>query len=125
MNTTHPLTVADVLDIVQSQICIYGNQALFLEVEPDNHSFDLFAGEESQEPILECVSYDERCDMDGGLAAFAERLEEFDQDLIIYCSDDAQIATGFRIGFKGEDGFVETITSEEMSQPTFFPSQVG
>lgn len=125
MTENTPLTVADVLDIVLSQICIYGNQALFLEKEPDNHSFDLFAGEDSQEPILECVSYDERCDMDGGLDAFAERLEALDQDLVIYCSDDAQIATGFRIGFKGEGRFVETIASHEMAQPTFFPSQVA
>lgn len=114
------LTVEKLQDIVESQLCIYGNRALFLKVELESYTtFQLFAGDSTQYPVLECVSHDEQCLDDGGLEALSERLIQLDGAAIIYCSDDNQFNNQFSVGFKSSiDGFVETINSSELIQPT-------
>jgi hypothetical protein len=109
------LTVGTLRDVVDSQLCLYGNRALF---EPNN-TFILFAGDGTEHPIIECVSHDEQCDGDGGLEALFERLKGIEDSEIIYCSNDNQIKGQFSLGFKSSvDGFVETINSKELIQPT-------
>lgn len=115
------LTVGQLTKIVDSQVCIYGNKALFLKVAIEhNETFQLFSGSSTEQPILECVSYGDHCVDDGGSQALLTRLLELDASEIIYCSDDTKINDGFSIGFKSSvDGFVETINSTELIQPTF------
>lgn len=116
------LTVGQLVDVVSSQLCIYGNKAIFLKADIEhNKSFLLFSGAGTDNQILECVNYGDQCPDDGGLTSLLERLNELDESEVIYCSDDEQIKRGFTLGFKSsDDGFIETINSSELIQPTFF-----
>lgn len=123
------LTVEGLIDIVDSQLCLHGNRGLFIKDVGEYYvdrivEFQLFAGSGTNEPILDCCKYGDRCYGDGGLDALYHRLMEiyrkpFGYSEIIHCSDDRQFINGFSIGFQSQiDGFVETLNSSELIQPT-------
>ena len=114
------LTVENLIEIVDSQRCLYGNKTLFIKpIREHQIEFQLFAGSSSNNPILECFKYGDSCNGSSGLDVLYERLIELDGSEIIYCSDDSQFENGFVIGFKSStDGFVETINSAELINPT-------
>jgi hypothetical protein len=116
-----PITICELTDIVSSQICLHGNQALFVKAGVELFdSFQLFSGSSVEHPILDCFNYQDRCTDEGSLESLLSKLVHLDQNDIVYCSDDAQVAKGFQIGFRSTcDGFIETINSKELAQPTF------
>lgn len=114
------LTVEKLLDIVYSQILLHGNRRLFIRRQDEfAESFNILVGEHSPNSIFECVGkYDsvfgEHC-----LSTLADRLEEFEAEVEIFCSDDERVLRGFQLGFiSKEEGFTETINSSEFAQPT-------
>ena len=113
------ITVEMLQDIVESQFCVHGNQALFIHnMEQDEKEFMLFAGDSVELPIFECTSKYNACESEYGIKSLLERLENIDNSLTIYCSDDNQIKKGFKLGFKSEGHFVLTLESNELEQPT-------
>lgn len=106
------MTVEQLEDIVQSQLCVHGNNPLFLRNNLGQDSFQLFVGGKS---ILECVPYDETDKEEYGLQVLANRLTGLDSAAPILCSNEQIQAKGFQIGYLSvEDGFVETINSTEL-----------
>lgn len=115
------LTVEKLLDIVQSQLCVHGNRAVFVEPNDkldDANIFTLFAGGVD---IVECVAYSESAPNDTeeyGLEVIAARLSELDESAIIEFTHNTPMDVGFRIGFKAEGRFVETINHKELQPQT-------
>ncbi len=121
---TH-LTVTALNDIAQSQLCLYGNQALFVlgeadeNINPDHVSFDMYVREVH---LLECVSRDESSKELCGLQDVAEQLDRLDNQRgheTINVTNGATLLKSFRVGIKSkEDGFVELFNSTELEQQT-------
>jgi hypothetical protein len=110
------LTVEQLNDVIQSQLCLYGNLPLVVSPNGDAPEFfELFVGEDS---LLECVCAQDSIE-EYGLEAVAERLSKMNDNAIILSSHNTPFDSGFRIGIKTkEDGFVTTIFSKELIQPT-------
>jgi hypothetical protein len=115
------MTVESLIDIVESQICLYGNKCLFVRSEEEVIPFQLCVGDKV---ILECVGYEDRCDAEGRLTHLADRLRELDDSATILCSSELIQKNGFQIGIRSSiDGFVETISSTELMETTYVPCQ--
>lgn len=109
------MTVSDLVDIVSSQLALHGNRKLFVMPEPSwNSVFELYAGEN---PIIDCMSDDDSSIASESLEAMLENLAQIDESALVRCSDSAPAA--FQIGFKStEDGFIETVSSQELVRDT-------
>ena len=114
------MNVETLLDIVESQLILHGNKRLFIYRESRPlETFSLLAGESSDAPIFECATKHDTSIEEHSLAVLAERLADIDDQALICCSDDQAILTGFSVGFQSlEDGYIETINSTEVLQPT-------
>ncbi|GEA09166.1 hypothetical protein KUL42_39270 [Alteromonas sp. KUL42] len=114
------LTVETLEDIVQSQIVLYGNRRLFIRNKGEHaKSFSLLAGECSVAPFFDCTGKYEADMGEHSLFVLAERLKSLNVEDEIFCSDDEVVIRGFQLGFTDEDeGFIETINSSEVVQPT-------
>jgi hypothetical protein len=113
--TVSPMTVANLADIVQSQLCLYGDKALFARVAIKSEDFMLFVG---TEPILECVNYIDSNKEDHGLKRLCSLLDLLDDDEQIICSSEYIQQHGFTIGFRTDEGFIQTLNSNELVQLT-------
>lgn len=114
------LNVETLKDIAQSQLIVHGNKKLFIRDNTANlEKFSLLAGESSDIAFFECVMKDESCIDENGLEVLIERLNDHDDHDVIFCSDDDSVIAGFQLGFKScDEGFIETIDSNELAQPT-------
>ena len=116
MDTIRDMTVEQLDAVVQSQLCVHGNKALFVRGMQNHESFHLVVGNTS---ILDCVAYDESDEQEFGLGNLARRLEGLDETGEILCSSERHQVNGFQIGFRSEyDGFVETINATELLKGT-------
>lgn len=111
------LTVGDLKNYVDNQLCLHGNKKVFvLPEQPENQVFELYAGHDS---IVECMNFDEACLGECGLIVIEERLSTMEDSLIISSSFGTPFKTGFQLGVRSAiDGFVELINSEELVKPT-------
>lgn len=102
------LTVEQLHDIVESQLCVHGNQSLVFipsASAPNVEAPDLLVGKTTVIGRSESVN----------LAMVAERLSKMNDSAVIQSSNKASLESGFLIGFKTKiDGFVETINSNEL-----------
>ena len=115
------MTVECLSGIVESQICIYGNKSLFVRSDDEVIPFQLCVGDNI---ILECVGYEDRCDEEGRLTPLSDILRELDASAAILCSSELIQKNGFQIGIRSSiDGFIETISSTELMEPTYVPCQ--
>lgn len=110
------LTVEALNDVIQSQLCIFGNLPLVVSTNGGAPEFfELFVGNDT---VLECVCVQDSVE-EYGLKAVGDRLAKMDDNAIIMSSDNTPFDAGFRIGIKTKtDGFVTTIFSHELIQPT-------
>ena len=122
MEAIKAMTVAQLKDIIDSQIIIYGNAALFVRNKHDFDSFTLFAGDEA---VLECFGYDEADPVENGLSATLARLNELETEgaiteaTKISCDDGDIQNEDFEIGFiSNSDGFVQTVSLSELEIDT-------
>jgi len=113
------LNVEKLKDIVQSQLIVHSNKKLFIRDNSSNlKGFSLLAGETSDIVFFECVMKDESCIDEHSLEALIERLNDLDDRSKVFCSDDDLVISGFQLGLKSHEGFIETINSNELVQPT-------
>lgn len=89
------MTAADLFDIVQSQICVHGNKAVFLRAD-EQEKFVFWAGDKE---IFECVNYDEKELAVCSLEAISNALAVVSMDELILCSSSEAQKRGFQIGF--------------------------
>ncbi len=113
------ITIEQLKDVVESQLCVHGDKALFIYgMEADEDYFFLLSEENTEDPIIDCVPMVES-DVDGyGLQVLSEKLNEFSDKSEILCSDDNAVIRGFKLGFKAEGQFVLTLDSNELAKPT-------
>lgn len=108
------MTVDNFQEIVQTHLCIYGDQSLFVYENDFKEPFYLFAGEDK---VLECLSYFEAGNKGSNLLDLADRLEGLDGALKIRCESENVQVGDFRIVFiTPSDGFVEMLNSKELSE---------
>ena len=113
------MNIENLLDVVESQLCIYGNRALFVRnMESTENDFMLFSGETSDMAFFECTNKDGADISAYGLQALSEMLQTLNGNDSIYCSDDSRVLSGFQLGFKAEGRFVLTLDSTELVRPT-------
>ena len=114
-NQCSPMTVAGLVDIVQSQLALYGDKALFIRSNIEAEEFQLFVG---NAPILECVNYGDVSVEEHGLSVLAETLDSLHGEEHVICSCETIQKSCFVIGFRSDEGFIETIHSNELVQLT-------
>ncbi|WP_045391845.1 hypothetical protein [Vibrio rotiferianus] len=112
------LTVEDLLDIVDSQAILYGDRAVFVKLpsQCQEVSSDFFLHADGK-LIIEAGGTGEACKEDNGLVVIEKRLESLEPSLMIECSHNAPMTTGFALGFKADGQFVEVIHSNEIEPP--------
>lgn len=113
------LTTSDLLDIVESQPCIYGNQPLYVKASaafPNNYPHLIAMLCAADNEVLQCISKDDTYIDDFGLLAVAERLSQFAGDEEIENACDT--SSPFQVGFYADECFVETVNSEELRAQT-------
>jgi hypothetical protein len=110
------MLVSDLKDIIQSQLCVHGDHALyFRNREPDKPAFTLRA---NGKLVLDCEGFGVAIENIGeyGLKAVAARLDKIDEEVEITCGDEEIQMMGFDIGFVSKyEGFVQVIDSNELS----------
>ena len=109
------LTVAALMDVVQSQLCVHGNHKLF--VKPSStRDFFLFVNDSASGQVLNCQDFNDSCIQESSLTLLAKRLEAFDDSDAVSVSTMDAFSREFQIGFKSDEGFIETIHSSELTQ---------
>jgi len=110
------MKVGQLASIVDSQLGLYGDKALFIRGPADVEEFQLFV---DNDPILECYGYYEAEKEVSGLLVLSQLLVNLDHAGEVLCSCEKIQAGGFQIGFRTEsEDFVETINSKELCELT-------
>ncbi|EGR0592960.1 TPA: hypothetical protein I6W77_003219 [Vibrio cholerae] len=106
------LNVESLLDIVNSQIILFGNCPVFLNSEKHNQDcLSIFAdGQEIIEAVFACKTNPEQF----GLEVIEKRLEKLNPNSIIEYWPASEINCEFALGFIAEDRFVEVMHSQEL-----------
>ena len=112
------LTVESLLDVVESQLCVHGNRALFVkDIERMDNGFMLFAGEGAVSPFFECVGLGDAELTEHGLNVLRGALRGLKGSDLVICFEAGRVQGGFEIGFRAEGRFISTIDSDELAKP--------
>jgi len=108
---TKPLTVEMLIDIIDSQRCLWGDSQLVTKPELDC-CVEFFAEGES---VIQCMDNDSMIE-DYWKLSFLEvrlkRLSKKAQKSVIQMHMD--VSEKFQVGFNTEDGFIELINTDEV-----------
>ena len=110
-NIKAPMTAEMLSEIVESQICCFGDAPLVTRPE-----MAFISGEEifiESSILLCCMSDEEMAEDDLTLNHLARHIEAFDQSSIIYYI--SLKPKDFSVGFYADDRFIEVINSNELA----------
>ncbi|GLO64166.1 hypothetical protein MACH09_46740 [Vibrio sp. MACH09] len=125
------LTVEQLEDIIQSQLCVYGNLAVFIKIKNNNGEFTISI-HANDRLILDSTSQS-----NFSLETIAKRLKNLEPDTVIEYSHDSTTNLVFELGFMAEGRFIqvtclgelkptiETITYERYGRIQYHPDYHG
>ncbi|WP_025562871.1 hypothetical protein [Psychromonas sp. SP041] len=109
-NQYKQLNVLELKDIVESQLCVHGDHKIF--ILPDTqHSIFLTVNNQN---VMDCLNENDSCINENSLQHLLNELQHLDDDAPIGLSNSEDISADFAIGFKSDEGFVETINASEI-----------
>lgn len=112
------LTVEQLEDVVQSQLCVHGDRAIFLQSsdsdQPNDVAISLFANDQL---ILDSIPQSHLHSDQSSLEVVAKRLEHLEPDTILEYSRNSNTNLVFELGFMAEARFTQVACSEEL-KPT-------